>query len=882
MTDTGTSSAADQAPVAVRPLSGLTEAEAAHRLAEHGRNEVGVTKAAPLYTRVFAQLRDPLIMVLLGAVLLTVAIGDHTDAVVIALVIVVNTTVGVAQEIRADNAVAALSAMSAPNARVQRGGAPRSVSAATVVPGDVLLLGEGDIVAADADLVEASALLVDESMLTGESVPVDKDLGSRVSAGTIVVRGRGVATVTATGAASALGGIAALLEGRREPTPLQHRLASLGRILALVTLALCLVVFGLGLARGLSAGTMAVTAISLAVAAVPESLPAVVTLALALGARRMAARHALVRRLPAVETLGSVSVLATDKTGTLTEGRMMVQHVWTPRGTVDLSGAGYEPEGELRSEGRPLTPSELAPVRELLTVAALCSDAALRHPEDPAGEESLWTAVGDPTEAALLAAAAKADCDDQETLHRTHPRTDEEPFDSVRKRMTTLHTTPAGQVLVCLKGAPEAVLVPAVLADRTDLLRGAGQEAALLAARGYRVLAVASVLRDDAPHRAAEAESGLRLLGLVAISDPPKAAAAPTLAACRAAGITPVLITGDHPATARAIATRVGLLTDGGTDEDVATGADLASGRVRDLTAVKVFARTNPQQKLEIVEAWRSSGHITAMTGDGVNDGPALRRADIGVAMGRRGTEVARQAADLVLADDELSTVVAAVEEGRRVYDNIRRFLVYGLAGGTAEILVMLIGPLLGLALPLLAGQILWINLLTHGLTGVAMGAEPVAPGAMRRPPRPPGQHILGDGAWQRLLILATVVTTACLAAGLAARAWGYPWQSVLFLALLAAQLGVVLGLRTRLLTRENIFLPLAVLASVLLAAAALYVPFLRTILDTEPLGGAAISLALAAGLAGYTAARLSRTVSRKGSDHEVPDKRECSSRPPE
>ncbi|MGW7456273.1 cation-translocating P-type ATPase [Streptomyces sp. NPDC054797] len=859
-----TTPAAEQAPISTARPTGLSDHEAARLLGEHGRNEVAVSQPVPLYARVLAQLRDPLIMVLLGAVLLTVAIGDHTDAVVIALVIVVNTTVGVAQEIRADNAVAALSAMSAPNARVLRESAAREVSAATVVPGDVLLLGEGDIVAADADLTEASALLVDESMLTGESVPVDKDLGSRLSAGTVVVRGRGTALVTTTGAGSALGRIAALLVGRREPTPLQHRLASLGRILAVATLALCAVVFALGLARGIPVGIMAVTAISLAVAAVPESLPAVVTLALALGARRMAARHALVRRLPAVETLGSVSVLATDKTGTLTEGRMVVQHVWTPRGTVDLFGVGYEPVGDVRVDGRGAATSELEAVRELLTVAALCTDAALRPPQDTPAGNGRWTAVGDPTEAALLAAAAKVGCDDQETLHRSHPRTDEVPFDSVRKRMTTLHTTPADRVLVCLKGAPEAVLVPAVLADRTDLLRGARQEAALLAARGFRVLAVASGLRDDAPHRAVEAESGLSLLGLVAISDPPKAAAASTLAACRAAGITPVLITGDHPATARAIAIRVGLLDDEGAEGDLATGQDVASGRIADLTAVKVFARMNPQQKLDIVEAWRSSGHITAMTGDGVNDGPALRQSDIGVAMGRRGTEVARQAADLVLADDELATVVAAVEEGRRVYDNIRRFLVYGLAGGTAEILVMLIGPFLGLALPLRAGQILWINLLTHGLTGVAMGAEPVAPGAMRQPPRPPGQHILGDGAWQRLLVLATVVTAACLAAGLAARAWGHPWQSVLFLALLAAQLGVVLGLRTRLLTRQNPFLPLAVLASMLLAAGALYVPFLQTILNTEPLAWPGIGLALAAGLAGYAAARLSRPASRK------------------
>jgi Ca2+-transporting ATPase len=845
---------------------GLSEEDAARRLAEYGRNEVATRRTVRLHTRVVAQLWDPLIMVLLGAVALTVAIGDHADSVVIALVIVVNTTVGVIQEVRADNAVAALSAMSAPNARVLRGGSEREVPAAEVVPGDVLALGEGDIVPADALLTQASALLLDESMLTGESVPVDKDLRSgrpgagTLSAGTVVVRGRGIATVTATGAASALGRIAALLEGRLEATPLQRRLAALGRVLAVTTLALCLLVFALGLIRGLAPGTMAVTAISLAVAAVPESLPAVVTLALALGARRMAVRHAVVRRLPAVETLGSVTVLATDKTGTLTEGRMVVERVWTPEGAVDFKGTGYEPFGDVRVDGRAAEPAELRPAQELLTIAALCNDAALRPPEEPSdGTRSRWTALGDPTEAALLTAAAKARCEEPGTLHRTHPRIDEAPFDSLRKRMSTLHGTPSGQVMVCLKGAPEAVLDPAVLDEPAQLLDRARDEAALLAARGYRVLAVACGERTEAPARAADAESELRLLGLAAINDPPKPAATATLAACRAAGITPVLITGDHPATARAIATRVGLLSPDSEPGEVVTGQSLAAGAVDDLTAVRVFARTDPQQKLDIIKAWRDRGDVTAMTGDGVNDGPALRQADIGVAMGRRGTEVARQSADLVLTDDELSTVVAAVEEGHRVYDNIRRFLVYGLAGGTAEILVMLVGPLLGLSLPLRAGQILWINLLTHGLTGVAMGAEPVSLRAMHRPPRPPHQHVLGHGLWQRVLFLAAVVTMASLAAGLSARAVEAPWQSVLFLSLLAAQLGVVMGLRDRLLTRENLFLPAAVFASAGLAAAALYVPFLRSVLETEPLGGVDVAVAAAVGLAGFAAARLSR-----------------------
>ncbi|MFF2659791.1 cation-translocating P-type ATPase [Kitasatospora sp. NPDC058032] len=860
---------------------GLTGAEAAALLAEHGRNEVAADRRVPLRSRVAAQLRDPLITVLIAAVALTLAIGDHPDAVVIALVIVVNTTVGVVQEVRAESAVAALSRLSAPAARVVRDGEPRKVPSAEVVPGDVLALAEGDIVPADARILEAAALLLDESMLTGESLPVAKQpagaghdggapAGGELWAGTVVLRGRALAAVTATGADSALGRIAALLRPRPEPTPLQRRLAGLGRVLAAVAVGLCVLVFVLGLLRDQPPGEMAVTAISLAVAAVPESLPAVVTLALALGARRMAARRAVVRRLPAVETLGSVTVLATDKTGTLTEGRMVVERLWTPHSTALVTGLGYGPAGEVRLDGDRLDGDRLdgdrldgdrlgaAPAAEteaLLTAAVLCNDAALRPPADGDTE---WRALGDPTEAALLTAAGKAGLD-HEQLRTALPRVAEVPFDSARKRMSTVHRRPDGTLLVCLKGAPEAVLDPLVLAEPTRLLERTRRAASALAAEGFRVLAVAQRDADRLPDPPEDAEHGLRLLGLTAMADPPKPAAAATLAACRRAGVLPVLITGDHPATARALAVRVGLLEASAGPEAVVTGRDLATGAVTDPTRARVFARTDPRQKLDIVQAWRNRGAVTAMTGDGVNDGPALRRADIGVAMGRRGTEVARQAADLVLADDELATVVGAVEEGRRVYDNIRRFLVFGLSGGGAEILVMLAGPLFGLALPLRAGQILWINLLTHGLTGVAMGAEPVSPGAMARPPRPPDQHILGSGVWQRVLWLGLVVAAASLGAALWARDGDRPWQSVLFLALLTAQLGVVLGLRERLLTRANLFLPLAVLASAGLAAAALYLPFLRDVLDTVPLTWSDLAAPALVGVVGFAAARLRR-----------------------
>ncbi len=712
---------------------GLSSAEAAARLAVGGRNVLPAPRPVPLWRQIAAQLHDPLVLVLLAAAVLTLATGDWTDATVILLVIVVNTAAGVIQEIKAGHAISALTQLAAPEARVIRDGGQRQIPAAEVVAGDLLVLAEGDIVPADAQVIEAAALLVDESALTGESVPVDKAPGASgagmaavESAGTVVVRGRGRAVVTATGTASAMGRVAALMTAKAGLTPLQHRMIGVGRALAAAAVVLCAIVLAMGLARGQSAELMVITAISLVVAAVPESLPAVVTLALALGARRMTARNALIRHLPAVETLGSVTVLGTDKTGTLTEGSMVARRLWTPAGEAVISGTGYAPQGQVLQDGRPLDAAAAPAVTGLLTAAALCNDAALRPPAEGQG----WTAVGDPTEAALLTAATRLGLQPGQ-LTATMPRVSERPFDSGRKRMTTVHQRPAGGVRVICKGAPESLLRPAVLAEDPAIVARARDRAGDLARGGFRVLAVAAADRPAVP-ATDDLEQGLRLLGLIGIVDPPRRSAATTIAACQAAGITPVLITGDHPATARAIATELGILHRG---EDVADCSD-PSADLGDLRA-RVFARAAPEQKLAIISARQAAGDVVAMTGDGVNDGPALRHADIGVAMGQRGTEVARQAADLILADDNLQTVVAAAEEGRRVYGNIRRFLLYGLSGGSAEILVMLAGPALGLALPLLPAQILWVNLLTHGLPGVALGGEPANPGVMGRPPRP-------------------------------------------------------------------------------------------------------------------------------------------------
>ena len=841
--------------------AGLTTSEAARRLEDIGPNEITQRGRISVWSSIGLQLRDPLVLVLLAACALTLLTGDLTDAAVIAFVVIVNTAVGVTQEVRADRAITALAQLSAPMVRVRRGGTETSVSGAELVPGDVVLLGEGDVVPADCRLLEASSVLVDESALTGESVAVGKAAprgevaGEELSSGTVVVKGRAVAVVTGTGASSALGQIAALMDTRVQATPLQHRLAQLGRTLAAAAVALCGVVLVLGLARGEPLELMLVTSVSLAVAAVPESLPAVVTFSLALGARRMVRRNAVVRRLPAVETLGSVTVLATDKTGTLTEARMLVEELWTPSRSVAVSGQGYAPEGDLVSDGAKVALDQAPDLLDLLRACVLCNDARLTPPEGPEGS---WSGLGDPTELALLSAAGKAGVR-KDALDRVHPRIAEVPFDSSSQRMTTVHrTTHDGErgALVVTKGSVEALHALHASAGGSSEWRRALLRAAGLAQEGFRVLALTA---GEAAAGADWESAEQRLLGLVAMNDPAKPAARSTIQECRTAGIVPVLITGDHPATARAVALRVGVLT---TDEaalpdSVVTGAQVASGDVVDLTRPRVFARSSPEQKLDIVQAWRDRGAVVAMTGDGVNDGPALHRADIGVAMGHRGTEVARQAADLVLADDDLATVVVAVQEGRRVYANIRRFLVFGLSGGAAEILIMLLGPFIGLLVPLVAAQILWINLLTHGITGVAMGAEPVSPDVMTRPPRPPAQSVLGDGLWQRVLVVSTLLSVATLALGVWARHDGRAWQTMIFLALTCVQLGVAMGLRPVQLTRENPFLPLAVAGSLLLALAGVYVPLLQDLLGTSALPPAELALAVGSGLLGWVAARV-------------------------
>jgi Ca2+-transporting ATPase len=838
--------------------TGLTTAEAARRLEAAGRNELAEAERLPWWALLARQFANTMILVLAAAAVVTLAIGDRTDTVVIGVIVVLNALVGFVQEYRAERAMAALRELTTTTARVVRDGKDTDVPATELVPGDLVRLHAGQVIPADVRLVEVHAFRVDEAALTGESVPVSKTarvvpdaagLTDRLNMGykaTAVVRGRATGLVVATGMATEVGQIAALLGQKQSPTtPLQRRLAALGRRLAVAALVVCVVVFASGVATGEPAEEMFLTAVSLAVAAIPEGLPAVVTVALALGARRMARRRSVIRRLPAVETLGSVSVICTDKTGTLTENRMTVERVWTPARTYKVAGDGYAPSGQVRPDGE----DDDTLVR-LGEVAAACNDAALHPPQEPDRD---WTLSGDPTEGALAALAGRLGVD-AGALERRLPRHAEVAFDADRKRMTTVHRTDGGY-WVAVKGAPGA-LAPRLRGEDAELLARAEAAAEQFAGCGYRVLALADRRVDALPDDLDDVEADLRLLGLVAIADPPRPEVADAVATCRAAGIIPVMVTGDHPGTAAAIGDRLGLL-DAGDHSEVLTGEDLAVLDDNELAArvasVRVYARTTPKQKLRIVDAWRARGAVVAMTGDGVNDAPALQRADIGVAMGITGTDVSKEASDMVLADDNFATIVAAVEEGRRIYDNIRRFVRYLLTTNSGEIWVMLLAPLLGLPVPLTATQILWINLITDGVPAVALGVEPAEPDVMGRRPRPAAESILGRGLWQHALLVGLLMAAVAIPLQAIGRAAGLPWQTMVFSTLALLQLGHALAVRSE---RQSLFtqglasngwLTSAVAASAALQVATIYLSPLRSAFDTESL--TALQLLVVVGL---------------------------------
>lgn len=804
---------------------GLTASEAEERLAKYGPNRLEGKKRKPAWLMFLGQFKDVMILILIGAAVVSGLVGDLKDTIVILIIVVLNAVVGFVQEYRAEKALEALKKMSAPSATVEREGAPMHIDAARLVPGDVVLLEAGSMVPADIRLLEAHSLKIEEASLTGESVAVEKQakelrgedlpLGDRTNMaykGTVATYGRGKGVVAATGMDTQIGHIAQMLQEDESLTPLQKRLGEFGKKLSLAVLGICAIIYGAGLLRGEDSLYMLLTAISVAVAAIPEALPAVVTIALALGARRLVRTNALIRKLPAVETLGSVTFICTDKTGTLTENRMTATETWTPPSSP--AGLALEPE------------------QALLLCMALNHDVQ----RDKAGE-----LTGESTEVAL-AAYAEAHSALPGFGREQYPRVAELPFDSNRKMMTTVHEY-EGRFLVVTKGALESVLDACEDADEEALTA----EAERMGRQGLRTLAYGCRLIDKLPENISfkTLERGLEAVGLAGMMDPPRPEAAQAIADCKAAGIVPVMITGDHPGTAEAIARQIGILHRP-TDRMI-TGAQLkqmaAHAFEESIHRIKVYARVSPEQKLQIVKALQSRGQFVAVTGDGVNDAPALRRANIGLAMGVTGTDVSKEAAHMVLLDDNFATIVRAVKEGRRIFDNIRKFIKYTMTSNSGEIWTIFLAPLAGLPIPLLPIHILWINLVTDGLPGLALAGEPPEKGLMKRPPRKPNESIFAHGLGAHILWVGLLMGGVCIGAQAWAIAADDPkWQTYVFTILCFSQMGHVLAIRSEyfFLFRQGIFTnkPLigAVLLTFFLQMAILYIPALNDIFSVQPL----------------------------------------------
>ena len=880
---------------------GLSLAEAQARLAQHGPNELRERPPVPYWKKVLAQLNSFVVILLIAASVISALLGEGVEAVAIMAIVVLNAVLGVVQESRAERALAALKKMAAPDAIVIRDEHRERIPARELVPGDIVLLEAGNFVPADLRLVESINLKIEEASLTGESVPVNKQasdvlaenapIGDHRNAaymGTTVAYGRGKGIVVATGMQTQIGLIAEMIQSfKEEPTPLQIKLDQLGRTLSVAALVVCGLVFGVTVLRALAMlGAAGLgdsghiiealvqafeLAVSLAIAAVPEGLPAIVTISLALGMREMIRRHALIRKLSAVETLGSATAICSDKTGTLTQNEMSAVRVWVHHAEFEITGQGYQPDGEFRLRGRGYDARTDVEAATTAWIAALANDADLEPVGESNGKVS-YRMVGDPTEGALLVLAAKASVWRHEQ-EKAYPRVAEIPFDATRKRMATLHemrivneddpspfmTDEKGYV-VAVKGAPDLVLErcshllhrkgPAPI---TETERQAIHEAnARMASQALRVLAVAYRRLDHLPpaeERTVDAiERNLIFVGMIGLIDPARPEVKPAIAKARAAGIRTVMVTGDYPDTARAIADQIGLLRDGQDGGTVITGAQLDAMSDRQLAAqidhADVFARVSPEHKVRIVDAFRERGHIVAMTGDGVNDAPALKRADIGVSMGITGTDVSKETADMVLTDDNYVSIVSAVEQGRIIYGNIRKFVFYLLSCNVAEIAIIFIAALAGWPNPLTPIQLLWLNLLTDGAPALALGLEKGDHDTMDRPPRPPREAIIN-----RIMVIRIAIMTVALTAVVLAAFWvGMNEHSVdlgktmAFVTLALAELPIAYTTRSerypliRLGVLTNRWMQYAVGLSIILVLAVVYIPFLNVPFNTVPL----------------------------------------------
>ncbi len=874
---------------------GLNGADVENRRNRFGPNVLRESKRVSMISVFFGQFKDFMVAILLIATVISFFLGEYLDAITIVAIIIINGVLGFIQEARAERSLQALKEMAAPMARVLRGGQIDMIPASSLVPGDVVLLEAGDRVPADLRLMTVSRLEIEESALTGESIPVAKltdvvkggrqgeqlPLGDRKNLafmGTLVTGGTGRGIVTSIGMDTELGKIAHLMnEAETMETPLQRRLEQMGKLLVVVAILLTIVVVLAGVWHGHELFTMFLAGVSLAVAAIPEGLPAIVTVALALGVQRMIRRNAIVRKLPSVETLGCASVICSDKTGTLTQNKMTVTRLWQSDKLYEVTGSGYNPTGEIKLSGKTVSIGQDQGLLQLFRVAERCNNAQLLSEQGgerrgifSGKQQASWRIVGDPTEGALLALAAKA-AGGQAAGKQLFPagkRIDELPFDSDRKMMSVIEETPEGKRTLLTKGAAEAILARSsqivwegqVIPLTQRLRQQIAEQTEKMAGQALRVLAFAYRPLEQASNGAASLslESGLIFVGLAGMIDPPRVEVKQAIGLCRQAGIKTVMITGDHKITAEAIALQIGILRPGGgvlegvelnrmSDEELAE----AAGRV------SVYARVSPEHKLRIVRALQSKGHVAAMTGDGVNDAPAIKAADIGIAMGITGTDVTKEAADLVLRDDNFATIVAAIEEGRNIYDNIRKFIRYLLASNVGEILVMFFAMMIGLPLPLVPIQILWVNLVTDGLPAMALGVDPAEDDTMHQRPRQRNENIFSRGLGWKIISRGFLIGLMTL---------GAFWltlredpnnlvhaQTVAFVTLVMAQLIHVFDCRSEhsVFHRnpfENMYLVWAVLSSLLLVLVVIYWPPMQPIFKTTALSLRDWALVLVAG----------------------------------